>query len=236
MFSSSKNKEMIWELLKEQSKFPLTQQWRRFFELTFENIEKRQRTYPNLVAMNKHLISICIEEMDKFIINIPKTLLKSKGTIQHSFKQKQEDIKQMQNGYKPKDIDFSDKSDQNYGNINHLMNQTIADRQKELEKITTRFQSNSKEAQKWLNREENVAVKKLRIDKETDKKIETIPISQKKVSFNLNPYSLKINYTENGVNKDMYCRLGSDFKLFTSHQVKPDNQNIILENIELYTK
>jgi len=34
----------------------------------------------------------------------------------------------------------------------------------------------------------------------------------------------------------MYCRLGSDFKLFTSQQVKPDNQNIILENIELYTK
>ena len=236
MFSSSKNKEMIWELLKEQSKFPLTQQWRRFFELTFENIEKRQRTYPNLVAMNKHLISICIEEMDKFIINVPKTLLKSKGTIQHSFKQKQEDIKQMQNGYKPKDIDFSDKSDQNYGNINHLMNQTIADRQKELEKITTQFQSTSKEAQKWLNREENVTVKKLRIDKETSKKIETIPISKKKVSFNLNPYSLKINYTENGVNKDMYCRLGSDFKLSTSHQAEPDDQNIILENIELYTK
>ena len=112
------------------------------------------------------------------------------------------------------------------------MNQTIADRQKELEKITTQFQSNSEEAQKWLNREENVAVKKLRIDKETDKKIETIPISQKKV----NPYSLKIHYTENGVSKDMYCRLGSDFKLFTSQQVKPDNQNIILENIELYTK
>ena len=93
MFSSPKNKEMIWELLKEQSKFPLTQQWRRFFELTFENVKKRQRTYPNLVAMNKHLISICIEEMDKFIINVPKTILKPKGTIQHSFKQKQEDIK-----------------------------------------------------------------------------------------------------------------------------------------------
>ena len=175
MFSNPKNKEMIWELLKEQSKFPLTRQWRSFFELTFENVEKRQRTYPNLVAMNKHLISICMEEMTKFIIN-------------------------------------------------------------ELEKITTQFQSTSKEAQKWLNREENVTVKKLRIDKETNKKIETIPISQKKVSFNLNPYSLKIHYTENGVSKDMYCRLGSDFKLFTSQQVKPDNQNIILENIELYTK
>ena len=59
-----------------------------------------------------------------------------------------------------------------------------------------------------------------------------LKISQKKV----NPYSLKIHYTENGVSKDMYCRLGSDFKLFTSQQVKPDNQNIILENIELYTK
>ena len=34
----------------------------------------------------------------------------------------------------------------------------------------------------------------------------------------------------------MYCRLGSDFKLFTAVQSEPDNQNIILENIELYTK
>jgi hypothetical protein len=233
MFSSPTNKEMIWGLLKEQSKFPLNNQWRKFFELTFENVEKRQGTYPDLVAMNKHLISICIEELNKFSINVPKTLLKSKSGIQNTFKQKQDDIKQMQNGYKPKDIDFSDKNDQSYGNIHHLMNQTIADRQKELEKITTRFQSNSKEAQKWLNREEHP---KLSIDKETNKKIETIPISKKKVSFNLNPYSLKINYTEDGVNKDMRCRLGSDFKLFTAVQSEPDNQNIILESIELYTK
>ena len=88
MFSSPKNKEMIWELLKEQSKFPLTQQWRRFFELTFENVKKRQRTYPNLVAMNKHLISICIEEMDKFIINVAKKILKPKCTIQLHVTQK----------------------------------------------------------------------------------------------------------------------------------------------------
>jgi len=67
----------------------------------------------------------------------------------------EQQFKKMINPKKPKEIDFSDGSDDfPIQNLGQIMNQTLADREKELESITERYSNNDKEkAQKWLNRE-----------------------------------------------------------------------------------
>jgi len=62
---------------------------------------------------------------------------------------------------KPKEIDFSDGSeDFPIDNLDVIMNQTLADRQKELEQITSGFsKKQQEEATKWLNNGETPKIK-----------------------------------------------------------------------------
>ena len=62
---------------------------------------------------------------------------------------------------KPKEIDFSDGSeDFPIDNLDVIMNQTLADRQKELEQITSGFsKKQQEEASKWLNNGETPKIK-----------------------------------------------------------------------------
>ena len=62
---------------------------------------------------------------------------------------------------KPREIDFTDGGeDFPIGNLDVIMNQTLADRQKELEQITSGFsQTQKEEATKWLNNGETPKIK-----------------------------------------------------------------------------
>ena len=66
---------------------------------------------------------------------------------------KQKDFTEGINLKKPKEIDFTDGGeDFPIGNLDVIMNQTLADRQKELEQITSGFSKiQQEEATKWLN-------------------------------------------------------------------------------------
>ena len=99
-------------------------------------------------------------------------------------------LKKMINPQKPKEIDFSDGSeDFPIQNLDQIMNQTLADRQKELETITQKYSSSDKEkAQQWLNREEDTP--RIKIEKSSNIKLDnTISINdntQKRVRFEVN--------------------------------------------------
>ena len=221
-----KIKEMVWELLKGQSKFELNRDFRTFFEGTHKTIEQRKDQYKDLVTMNKHLINIC---MNKIITIIPQT------NINDVFQKKMNDLERMRDGPKRNNIDFADNIEHNYGNINNLMNQTLAQRQKELEQIQTQFKHKTDEAKQWINVSNKAP--KLNIDKLVSKPIETIPVPPKQVSFNLNPSNicLKLNYIENEIAKTMICRLDSNFRLFMSEHGKQSGTiHNILNNIELF--
>jgi len=99
-------------------------------------------------------------------------------------------LKKMINPKKPKAIDFSDGSeDFPIQNLDQIMNQTLADRQRELETITQKYSNSDKEkAQQWLNREEDTP--KIKIEKSSNLKLDnTISITdntQKRVRFEVN--------------------------------------------------
>ena len=102
---------------------------------------------------------------------------------------KEEQFKKMINPKKPKEIDFSDGSeDFPMQNLDQIMNQTLADRQRELETITQKYSNSDKQkAQQWLNREEDTP--RIKIEKSSNLKLDnTISISNtdKRVRFEVN--------------------------------------------------
>jgi len=106
-------------------------------------------------------------------------------------------FKKMINPKKPKEIDFSDGSDDfPIQNLDQIMSQTLADRQKELESITQRYSSNDKEkAQKWLNRDDETP--KIKIENNTNLVLDNAidVTSEKRVRFNIKekPKSIELN-------------------------------------------
>ena len=97
----------------------------------------------------------------------------------------------MINPKKPKKIDFSDGSeDFPIENLDKIMNQTLADRQKELEKITQQYSQDDREkAKTWLNtKESEESTPKIRIDNNSSVRLNnTIDVSrEKRVRFTIN--------------------------------------------------
>lgn len=102
---------------------------------------------------------------------------------------KEAQFKKMINPQKPKDIDFSDnKEDLPIKNLDVIMNQTLADRQRELTSITQKYNHADKQkAQAWLNREDDTPPK-IKIEKNSNINLNS-PIeikSKKRVTFNVN--------------------------------------------------
>ena len=90
MFTSSSNKELIWGLLKEQATMPLTDEWKIFFESQIQNIDNNKHQYRNMVEMNKHLIAICMANLEN---SQRQERPDHNETFSHNLKQKQEPIK-----------------------------------------------------------------------------------------------------------------------------------------------
>ena len=116
--------------------------------------------------INKDIISQCYN----FILskqqkgrqnNSVEQPLNKRELFEKNLAEKQKDFENGITLKKPKEIDFSDGSeDFPVGNLDVIMNQTLADRQKELEQITSGFsKKQQEEASKWLNNGETPKIK-----------------------------------------------------------------------------
>ena len=156
----------------------------------------------NLEAMNKKIVeggyNFIMSNQTKPKLKVENQELSRREVFDKSLATQESQFKEMINPQKPKKIDFSDnQEDLPIQNLDIIMNQTLADRQKELESITQKYNTEDQEkAQKWLNRENETP--KLKIEKNTDIKLDnTIKINNKKrVSFNIEDND---NKTKNNV-------------------------------------
>jgi hypothetical protein len=231
MFTSEENKDMVWGLLVDQSKIPLNRQWRDFFNQTVNKIEREKTLYENVIQMNKQLLSTCMLQINNFA----NLNFNSKNNLQ----QKQEQLKLMREGPKKKEINFADKDDTEYGNLNFLMDQANADRERELQEIKKKLSKPNIDANKWLNVNTDKAPE-IKIDKNSNVEIknEIIPAG-KTVKFNLTEKILKtrakITYTEDGKEKILFCHINKNFRLFSSeHGNIEENITARIENVELF--
>ena len=207
MFRSQENTQLIWNLLSEQVKTPLNDSNKQFFNQKVQEIHQNSFQFNNIMEMNKQLIHVCNLEFNKL-------------NLEH----RENEIEDMKEGFKPKEIDFSDKSDQHYENIDVLINETMSKRERDLAEITKHFNTN-------LNEPLSGERKKIKIIEEIK------PVVEKKVSFNLKAtipkMCIKINYTENGINKTMFCNLNKHFRLFFGNNKPQTNITTTIENMEI---
>ena len=139
-------------------------QFVKFFNDKLENYHERRFNYANLGDLNKHILTDCFQYISRQNSEIEKNTMVLKTPSQsnnpHTFQSPSDNTTQqntntksdasfdnykkqydtMLNPKKPGEIDFSDTiDDQPIENIDSIVNQTLADRQKELERITNTY-------------------------------------------------------------------------------------------------
>jgi hypothetical protein len=110
-----------------------------------------------------------------------ESLLTKREMFEKNLETQERQFNTMINPKKPKEIDFSDKGkDFPIQNLDSIINQTLTDRQNELENITQKYSNNDKKkAEKWLNRD-NITPK-IKIEKNSNLKLDnTINMENKK--------------------------------------------------------
>jgi len=97
-------------------------------------------------------------------------LLTKREIFEKGLKNQEKQFNKMINPIKPKEIDFSDAGkDFPIQNLDKIINQTLTDRQNELENITQKYSSNDKKkAEQWLNRDDTP---KIKIEKNSNLKL-----------------------------------------------------------------
>ena len=240
MFTSQANKELVWGLLKEQSNNGLTENWKSFFEEQIQAINTNRHQYSNMIEMNKHLIAICMADLEQIASNAErrydKYQMKGGGDkYARDLKEKQQDLKKLQGGLKPPEIDFAATNSKVFGNLNQIMERQMASRQKELAEIGKGY---TNDAKAWLNISERSGAPKLKIGTQTELKNEVLRPPEKKVKFKLgSDIYVKLNYSEGNVNKEIILKLSDDFSLVTAFQEDLNTStNITLRRVELFTK
>tara|TARA_B100001250_G_C19641616_1_gene718541 strand:- start:5 stop:835 length:831 start_codon:yes stop_codon:yes gene_type:complete len=181
---SQSNQQMLFELLKSIS----TDNQLQINERALEQFITQKCAYfhtnrfeldigSNLNELNKKIV----EQGYNFIMsNQPRQKVTPKQSPQMSKREmfdvglanQEAHLKKMINPKKPKKIDFSDGSeDFPIQNMERVMNQTLADRQRELDSITQKYSNNDKQkAEKWLNMNENTP--KIKIERTTNIKLD----------------------------------------------------------------
>ena len=178
-----------------------------FFNNRLETYHNNRFNYKNLQDMNKNILTDCFKFISNKNTEIEKnTMVLKPPPSNHGFQSPSDNIRQQQknndgafdsykkqydtmlNPKKPKEIDFSDTiEDQPIQNIDSIMNQTLEDREKELERITNTY---SEKPPDWIKppennqRPENQPMKL--IIEDTPTKSRQSILKQKKVTFDLN--------------------------------------------------
>jgi len=195
----NENKEMLWDLIIDicnDNSFQVNgEELKNFLDNRCMYYHGQRFEFPdlNLKDINEKIIGQCynfiLSKQPRKNIVRNTTIQKPSVTKQDAFEknlaEKQKAFEDGINLKKPKEIDFSDGGkDFPIGNLDIIMNQTLADRQKELQQITSSFsKEQQEEASKWLNNGETPKIKIL--DNEVKLENEVIK-PKKKVRFEVN--------------------------------------------------
>lgn len=223
---SNENKEMLWDLIIDicnDNSFQVNgEELKNFLDgrCGYYHGQRFEFASFNLNDINKEIIGQCynfiLSNQQRKSTNIKiEEPLNKRELFEKNLAAKQKDFTEGINLKKPKEIDFTDGGeDFPIGNLDVIMNQTLADRQKELEQITSGFsKTQQEEAAKWLNNGETPKIKILDNISTENEIIKPV----KKVRFK----------EEERVEKNIVNNFFSKLK------VKKENNNDIIEKLEI---
>ncbi len=200
--------------------------------------------YRDLKDMNKRVIQESYQYLMKMKQqsvnpnNLSNIHSKKGNDFELRLKDHQNNFNTLINGNKPDEIDFSDKLEEDIidtNNIDYIMSQTLADREKELEKITNTYSGNNKEkAEQWLNSENST----IKLDiKENVSLNDTINIPSSIVKNSIKPNKkVRFNDNTNGINDGMDKNIISEIKQFITNQKDESSNIIIIEKLDTIIK
>tara|TARA_Y100000591_G_scaffold245521_1_gene216474 strand:- start:11666 stop:12517 length:852 start_codon:yes stop_codon:yes gene_type:complete len=206
--NSNKNKEVLFDVLtsviNENNLVVQIKTLQSLIDNQCNMYEQNKHQYKNLSEINK----IILDNIYKFLTDNQKKTpsisvvkdndLFNKNNFTKNFEIAKQNFDNMITLKKPNEINFEDEEDNALPpeNLETIMNQTLADREKELESITQRYSNeNKQQAQNWINKDnsqkENPNLQENNIDliidessqnetKKITKKVTFKDISQKK--------------------------------------------------------
>lgn len=171
---SNENKEMLWDLIIDicnDNSFKVNgEELKQFLDgrCGYYHGQRFEFQNYNLNDINKEIIGQCYnfilskqQRVQQQAVSVFKEPVNKREIFDKNLAAKQKAFEEGINVKKPKEIDFSDGSkDFPIDNLGVIMNQTLADRQRELEQITSSFsKSQQEEATKWFNNGETPKIK-----------------------------------------------------------------------------
>ena len=210
--NSNDNKGLLWNLLSKhpnQEKDP--KKFQAVLEYRVNEIHRNRFKFNNnLMAMNKEIIKQFAAEIppptNKKIQPKKPTLSKAK-VFENKLKNQQDNFNKLINGEKPKEIDFSDKTEEVPIDA-RMVDDTLQQRELELKKIMAQQAQNNNSATEWLKAEETSSSKHLKIDKTSNVKIESdivkVQEKERRVRFEVEEAPMKtISFLDKLKKKDV---------------------------------
>jgi len=215
--SYDENKQIILEIIYSMDTMInlRSEEFQYFFNSIYENTYNNNTEFNNVTDMNKHIINNCYQYINSETMKLKQSTEPSElsrgemietidiNDIKHikddkftmKLKNKQDEFNSLIKKAEPSSINFADKDEEDTQNLDVLMNQSLADREKQLEFITQKY--GEKKTQKFLTSE----------DTRSDHKKEKVKNEGKKVSFEINEPN---NDAFNDVNNDAFNDANND--------------------------
>ena len=210
--NSNDNKGLLWNLLSKhpnQKKDP--KKFQAVLEYRVNEIHRNRFKFNNnLMAMNKEIIKQFAAEIPPPTnkkIQPKKTTLSKAKVFENKLKNQQDNFNKLINGEKPKEIDFSDKTEEAPIDA-RMVDDTLQQRELELKKIMAQQAQNNNSATEWLKAEETSSSKHLKIDKTSNVKIESdivkVQEKERRVRFEVEENPMKtISFLDKLKKKDV---------------------------------
>jgi hypothetical protein len=210
--NSNDNKGLLWNLLSKhpnQEKDP--KKFQAVLEYRVNEIHRNRFKFNNnLMAMNKEIIKQFAAEIPPPTnkkIQPKKTTLSKAKVFENKLKNQQDNFNKLINGEKPKEIDFSDKTEEAPIDA-RMVDDTLQQRELELKKIMAQQAQNNNSATEWLKAEETSSSKHLKIDKTSNVKIESdivkVQEKERRVRFEVEENPMKtISFLDKLKKKDV---------------------------------
>ena len=242
---STENMNLLLEVLTEGNTNKSSQNKLKSFVLNRTNYYHRNRLkYGSMRDVNKKIIAEGFNYMKQQQVsyNNPNDLSQIHSKKGNDFdlrlKEHETNFNTMINGNKPNEIDFSDNLEEEEAippnNMEYIVNQTLADREKELNRITTAYNVDEAKTSEWLNTKETSI--KLNIS-------ESVPLNDvknikpKRVTFQDNPNNKSNNKSNNNSNNTIInSNVVEEIKSFIVEQKINDINNKILERLDIIEK
>ena len=243
--NNNSNKELLYELLQSvitENNFNVNVQTLvSLIDSQCDEYEMKKQNFNGLSEINKIILDNCykffLENQLNYVSNLSEVndndLFKKKDTFNDKFNMVKNNFDSMIKLKKPDEIKFQDEEEPDMPpeNLETIMNQTLADREKELNMITQKYSNeNKKQAENWINK--NKSPEEIKKNNENiNINIVEPPKKNKKVSFEIPMETFDVfNKLKKKVPQNKSTNKQLNKEIIDKSETIIENQKLILKN------